>query len=235
VARCVLRERERESVCSNEILPRQAVGAHNEDRDGTKIQGTASRCVRKSIGRIGSAEEENLYGGEHETRCHADCRAMAWLPNMRPEAGRDEENQMKKSATQRTLRDEPSFGAPAAEKQVTRFARSTAPTTRGGARRVFSDRRAEPCGRKRLAVRERKRKSKPLGRRRTRRKRVSEERQQGPRRRRDSRNKNQWNPSAARNPKMTNDGARVEETEVANPSTSTMGRASARKRGARNR
>jgi hypothetical protein len=219
-------------VCSNEILPRQAVGAHNEDRDGTKIQDTASRCARKSIGRIGSAEEENLYGGEHETRCHADCRAMARLPNTRPGAGRDEENQKKKSVTQRTHGDEPSFGAPAAERQVSRFARSTAPTTRGGARRVFSDRRAEPCGRKRLVVRERKRKSK---RRRTRRKRVSEERQQGPRRRRNSRNKNQWNHSAARNPKMTNDGARVEETEVANPSTSTMGRASARKSGARNR
>jgi hypothetical protein len=33
------------------------------------------------------------------------------------------------------------------------------------------------------------------------RKRVNEERQQGPRRRRESRDKNQWNPSAARKPK----------------------------------
>jgi hypothetical protein len=56
---------------------------------------------------------------------------------------------------------------------------------------------AEPGVRNRLAVRKRKRKSKPLGWRRTKRKRVGEERQQRPRRRRESRNKKQWNPSAS--------------------------------------
>jgi hypothetical protein len=44
-------------------------------------------------------------------------------------------------ATQRPLRDKPSHGAPAAENRDTRFTRSTAPKTRGGARRAFCDRR----------------------------------------------------------------------------------------------
>jgi hypothetical protein len=93
----------------------------------------------------GKATEERQRGGGKflRRRTQDEVSAVPWrgFPNTRPEAGRDEENQTKKPATQRALRDESSFGAPAAENRDARSARSTAPMTRGGARRVFSDRR----------------------------------------------------------------------------------------------
>jgi hypothetical protein len=100
--------------------------------------------TRRHAARGKATEERQREGGKFlRQRTRDEVSAVPWRgsPNTKPEAGRDEETQTKKPATQRTLRDGPSFGAPAAEKQVTRFARSTAPTTRGGARRVFSDRR----------------------------------------------------------------------------------------------
>jgi hypothetical protein len=99
--------------------------------------------TRRHAARGKATEERQRGGGKFLRRRTPDeVSAVPWrgFPNTRPEAGRDEENQTKKPATQRALRDESSFGAPAVENRDARSTRSTAPTTRGGARRVFSDR-----------------------------------------------------------------------------------------------
>jgi hypothetical protein len=65
-------KREREK-----LLPRQAVGAPDETRDGTKNQDTTSRCARKSDGRT-AARRRKISTAENPRR--GVCRALARFP-----------------------------------------------------------------------------------------------------------------------------------------------------------
>jgi hypothetical protein len=93
-------EREREK-----LLPRHAVGAPDETRDGTKNQDTASRCARKSNGRT-TARGRKISTAENPRR--GVCRALARFPEHETGGGpgrrnSDEETSDAADSPRRTL------------------------------------------------------------------------------------------------------------------------------------